>query len=142
MRLAIAALNNRVAPVFDTARRLIIICDDTTDFWDEVALQDKNHVQRTVYLVEAGIDVLICGAVSQALSRMIQGHGIEVHSFVSGDLADVLEAYKAGRLDTPAFAMPGCRGMRHRQTGPRSGQAGYCCKGRGRGPGRPPGNRS
>ena len=132
MRIALAVLNNRIAPVFDTARQLIIVEDEDGKVSQEISLAEETPVQRALYLAEIGVNVLICGAVSRSLHAMIQARGMEIHPFVSGDLADVLQAYRDGQLDTPDFAMPGCRGMRHRHLGGRPGRSpGTCGKRRG-----------
>lgn len=128
MRIALAVLNNRIAPVFDTARNLVVVEDEDGKASQEISLAEETPVQRALYLAEIGVNVLICGAVSRSLYAMIQARGIAIHSFVSGDLADVLQAYRDGRLDTPDFAMPGCRGMRHRQTGGRPGGMPHACR--------------
>ena len=40
-----------------------------------------------------------------------KAHGITVVSGKCGDAGVILDAYVAGRLDEPAYAMPGCRGV-------------------------------
>jgi predicted Fe-Mo cluster-binding NifX family protein len=56
---------------------------------------------------------------------MLADSGIEVHSFVSGETEEVLEALLKGSFDDAAFFMPGCG----------RGRGGQGC-GRGAGPGR------
>ena len=64
--------------------------------------------------------MLICGAISRVLAEMVTAAGIEVLAYVTGDIDDVLEAYRGGELGQPQFAMPGCwPGARkgHRRSG-------------------------
>ncbi|MDT8390652.1 MAG: NifB/NifX family molybdenum-iron cluster-binding protein [Lentisphaeria bacterium] len=129
MRIALAVLNNRIAPVFDTARHLIVFDDNDEKVRREVSLIEEVPLHRARQLADIGVNVLICGAVSRPLRAMIQAWGVEIHPFVSGDVTDILQAYRDGRLDTPDFAMPGCRGMRHQHAG---GRPGACRRRRGR----------
>jgi len=53
--------------------------------------------------------VLLCGALSRPLDRMLTAAGIEIIPFLRGRADDVLNAYFAGRLLEPGFMLPGCR---------------------------------
>lgn len=86
--------------------------------------------QRAARLKDIDVDVLICGAISQALSLMISGSGIEVFSDVSGSIDEILKGYLQGRLTEKRFLMPGCQARNKR--GFRCGH-GQRASGRGRG---------
>jgi hypothetical protein len=63
---------------------------------------------------ELGIDVLICGAISQIPARIVETCGVRLIPFVSGNVEEVLVSYANGAQLVPAFSMPGC-GRRHGQ---------------------------
>ncbi len=111
MRLAITVWNGRIAPVFDVAGtlRLVEISGDAITQDQMVKYpRDGGMFSRVAGLVQQKIDVLVCGAVSRPVYRMLADSGIEVHSFVSGEAEEVLEALLNGSFDDAAFFMPGC----------------------------------
>ncbi len=71
-------------------------------------------------LSELDIQVLICGALCEGPARVLEAHGIEVNSFLTGEVEEVLESYIRGR-DLAEFSLPGCRwGMCRRMQGRRT----------------------
>lgn len=161
MRAAFSYWDNRIAPVFDTARLLWIVEVESEKILRETGenLPDGEWIQTALRLAEMRVDVLVCGAISRPLHTLIEAYGIEVIPFVAGDLHKVIQAWISESLDRPLFAMPGCglrRRHRHRRRGPngnhpvwkttRTGQGGIRADGGkrhgGRGRGRDYGGRS
>ncbi len=134
MRIALTVWNGRIAPVFDVAGtvRLVeqngeILSGDKT-----ISLPSGNGIMNRVdALLQLEIDVLVCGAVSNPAYRMIAVSGVKIHSFISGEEDEVLEALLNGTLEGKPFSMPGC-GMRRNVQGCRRG-AGNRGWGRNRG---------
>jgi len=111
MKAAVTVWNGRVAPLFDVAGtlRLFSIEEGMAVKVSEVSFPAESGVlQRTLLMAGHGISVLICGAVSNQVHRLLTSSGIEVHSFVSGDVEEVLQAFLDGKLDQKSFSMPGC----------------------------------
>ena len=54
------------------------------------------------------VDVLICGAISQMLERMLHRAGVRVVAQVCGEVEAVLQAFLSRMLDAPEFSPPGC----------------------------------
>ncbi|MCK9274847.1 MAG: hypothetical protein M0P57_07140 [Syntrophales bacterium] len=116
MKAAFAQWENRIAPVFDVAHRFYIIeIDSGQVIWEayEELLYDL-PVRKVSRLVELGIEVLVCGAISRPLHEMVRACGIQVIPFVAGDLVQVMRAWLSDRLDGDVFAMPGCMGRGRR----------------------------
>ena len=66
------------------------------------------------------IPALVCGAISRPQEALILAHGLTVVPFVSGELREVVAAWRTGRLASDTFAMPGCgRGQGRRFRGGR-----------------------
>jgi predicted Fe-Mo cluster-binding NifX family protein len=116
MKTAFAYWDNRVAPVFDTARQIHIVKVESGQIVTETqeTLSEDSPVQKTLRLVELGIGTLVCGAISRPMHGLIAAYGIQVIPFVAGDLRKVIQAWASGKLESDAFAMPGCcrRGRR------------------------------
>jgi predicted Fe-Mo cluster-binding NifX family protein len=110
MKIAIPVYNDSVSNVFDFAHRLLLMDIENVKVFNrsEVALESQSLPQRAGNLKNLGVDVLICGAISQALVNMVTASGIQVLPYVTGRVNDVLEAYLTGQLAKPQFSMPGC----------------------------------
>ena len=83
-----------------------------------LAVPDETPPGRVAALSAAGVDVVICGAVSWPLQAALSGAGIRVIPQICGDIERVLAAFAQGVLDRGDFLMPGCCGRR-RQRGRR-----------------------
>jgi len=122
MRVAFATWNDRIAPLFDVTRRLHVV--DTAGRRvvqeSEESLDEQAPAGRAARLAALGIDALVCGAISRPQEALILAHGLTVVPFVSGELREVVAAWRTGRLASDTFAMPGCgRGQGRRFRGGR-----------------------
>ena len=110
MRIALPIWDSRVSPVFDVAQSVLVVEveADGKRSLERWSLTQTDPAARAQSLVDWGVAVLICGAISQTLERLLKGHGVAIISCVRGEADAVLDAYLGGRLDEPRFAMPGC----------------------------------
>ncbi|HTU00328.1 MAG TPA: NifB/NifX family molybdenum-iron cluster-binding protein [Candidatus Sulfotelmatobacter sp.] len=120
MRLAIPVWKGRVSPVFDAAAQVLLVeieqgCEQKRR---EEALSEHRPAERVRRLVELGVDVLICGAVSRPLATLLAAAGVRVVPWTAGPIEGVLNAYLAGKLPHPQWLMPGCSCGRHEPRGP------------------------
>ncbi|MCG2720721.1 MAG: hypothetical protein L6290_01735 [Thermodesulfovibrionales bacterium] len=110
MKTAFAYWDNRIAPVFDSARQIHVVETESGRIvaeTDEVMTNDLS-VKKVFRMVDLGVSTLVCGAISKPLHAMVIASGIRVNSFVAGDLRKVIKAWLDGSLDSGKFAMPGC----------------------------------
>ncbi len=140
MKVAFSQWENRIAPVFDTARQIHLVEVDSGEIIGETQeiLPYELPVQNVLRLVELAVGTLVCGAISRPLQELVTAYGIRVIPFVAGELRAVVEAWLRGDLCSADFAMPGCFGRgRHRMRGKRhvEGEE-HLGKIYGRGPGR------
>jgi len=112
--IAIPNCNGRVSPVFDVAAWLVLVClkGEAELERKDVVLFEKQPDGIMHSLGELGIQVLICGAISQGLQVALEQVGIRVVPQICGGLDSVIAAYCQGTLGQPEFAMPGCCGRR------------------------------
>lgn len=122
MKTAFAYWDDRIAPVFDIARRIQVVEADSGRIVAETGevLADDLPVQKAHRLAELGVGTLVCGAISRPFLEMVAAYGIRVIPFVAGDLSDVIEAWLSGNLESDAFIMPGCWRNGRRRWGMRS----------------------
>ena len=111
LKVAFACLDERIAPVFDTALQVRVLETESGRIISEKRemLPPDLPLQKTIRLNELGIQSIVCGAISRTLNAMITANGIQVIPFVAGDLHAVIQAWLKGGLNGKAFAMPGCR---------------------------------
>jgi predicted Fe-Mo cluster-binding NifX family protein len=121
--IAIPNCQGRVSPVFDVAARLVLVRlkGEAELERKDVVLFEKQPDGIVRSLGELGIQVLICGAISQGLQVALEQVGIRVVAQICGELDSVIGAYRRGTLGQPEFAMPGCCG-RHWEAGRRVGR--------------------
>ncbi len=109
MRLAVAVWGSEVSPVFDFAHRVIVVqCDEAHEkaryHYD---FPDESMSLRAERLRELGVNVLICGAISNPLAKMARGLGIILIPWKCGLIEEVLIAYFSATLEEPRYSMPG-----------------------------------
>ena len=109
--VALPVWMGRISPLFDTARRLLLVKgkDGREAGRYEMIIDESCLLRRVRKLAESGADALICGGISRSCGYMVSAAGIEIISFVTGPVDDVLDAYFSGKLSDPRFLMPGCR---------------------------------
>jgi predicted Fe-Mo cluster-binding NifX family protein len=110
MKAAFSVWDDRIAPVFDVARRVHLVETKTGQIISETqeTLSDTTPVRKAVFLAERGVSILVCGAISRPLKDMITAYGVRVIPFVAGDLREVINAWLSGKREIELFAMPGC----------------------------------
>lgn len=120
-KIAIPHWQGRVSPVYDVAERVLLadIVSGNIIRQGELLIGVDDPQSRSLLLASAGIEVLICGAISCPFELAVKAAGITLISQICGDIDLILRAYAAGRL--AYYRMPGCRGRR--------GQ-GHCGRGR------------
>ena len=110
MKVALTVWENRISPLFDCARMLLIvdIADQTETGRYFVPFHCESPFSRAAKLSDLGVQVLICGAVSDLFANMIETYGIRIIPFVAGPVDEVIDAYLTGAIFSSKFQMPGC----------------------------------
>lgn len=103
-----------VSPVFDVARKLLSVSirDGRGQVRQEAAIETDDPFLRAQRIKDLGVDVLVCGAISNAYEMALSAMGIKVIGSVCGPIEDVLSAFLDGRLGDSKFLMPGFTGQR------------------------------
>ena len=116
MKIALAVWKNRISPVFDSSRVVVLVDIKNGLVTDKryVHLKTELPSDRAMELVDWGVNVLICGAISQIFAYTIESNGIKIIPFVTGNVNRIIESYLCGLLNSQNFRMPGC-GKKHRK---------------------------
>jgi predicted Fe-Mo cluster-binding NifX family protein len=108
-RTAVPVFMGRVSPVLDTCTQLFVVEPVSKNEIARRTLQVKGGsiFERTQELRHLGVEVIICGAVSDAFFNLLREADIELVSGIAGEVDDVIDAYRNGSLEQPNFRMPG-----------------------------------
>lgn len=121
--------NGRIAPLFDSSERFLLIeAEGSTDAAGECAsFNGTSPAEKADCLHRYGVNTLLCGAISSDYQEALSDRGIETLSFLAGPLETVLSAWFQGTESLGGMHMPGCGCRRRRR---RQG-----CRNTGRGDG-------
>lgn len=136
MILCLACFENRLASVFENSSEFKLYKTDGDDICPagHLSLPSEDSTDRTSAILACGVHLVICGAISGCTRQIIENAGISILPWVKGEVDQVIEAYKANKLDQ--LTMPGC----HNRPGMGQGRGmgrGQCrrTEGGGNGPG-------
>jgi predicted Fe-Mo cluster-binding NifX family protein len=123
MKIAIPISRNRISPVFDSARTMLMVelNDGREGSRHEIKIQDGSPLDRVNRLIDNNVEVLLCGAVSRSVCEMLESVDIRVIPFLTGNAETLLEAFIQNRISDPQFLMPGRGGRRRRRIRGRHG---------------------
>ena len=131
MKIAIPEFKGRVAPTFDFCRHLLV-ADFSARKPSEMIRVDFSGIKgrdRAAFLKDRGINLLLCGTISQDLAEEIEKSGIKIVPVPSGEIGEVLEAYAMDRLRELNLELSGIHGE-NAKTHPDQGRNGAGKSGR------------
>ncbi len=127
----------------DVAREIEVVEVEDGRIEKEYLLRcpDLSPWHRGHFFKRAGLNVVVCGAISKYLMELLQELGIEVIAFTAGEAEEIKRAFLENRLFKTTYAMPGCQKMRRgllrrcRMQGQGGGRGQGQGRGRGQGQG-------
>jgi predicted Fe-Mo cluster-binding NifX family protein len=72
-----------------------------------VPMKGASIFERAGELKKLGIQVIICGAVGEAFYNLLKEADIDLVCGITGDIDEVIDAYRNGTLGQARFRMPG-----------------------------------
>ncbi len=114
MKIAVTIWEERVSPVFDSSGLLLIAeinNDEIVNRWVE-PFNSEVPLLLVNRLNELGVDVLICGAISQMPATIIENGDILLIPFIGGIVNEVLDCCIRGKSPASEFLLPGCGRMK------------------------------
>jgi predicted Fe-Mo cluster-binding NifX family protein len=109
MKVALTVWEDTVSTVCDFSSRLLV--------FDVMGNEIKNRSfipfeagimpERVNQFEALGVEVLLCGAISRPLERMICASGVKVIPCLRGSIEEVIRAYLDGSLSDVRFTLPG-----------------------------------
>jgi len=126
MRVAVTVWEDTVSTVCDFSSRLLVfdVTGDEVKKRSFIPFETGIMPERVNQLEALGVEVLLCGAISRPLERMIRASGVKVIPCLRGSIEEVIGAYLDGGLSDARFTLPGfgpgairVRGRRRRRGG-------------------------
>lgn len=110
MKIAITTWGNRVSPVFDAAKTLLIadIENQSINSKKYESFQPDDVSALAALLTREKVTVLVCGAISETYAARLVENRIRMFPFVTGNAMNILDCLAAHNTIKPAFMMPGC----------------------------------
>ena len=113
MKAAITIMpeTERVSPMYDAARYVALLtCCRRRGESESVTELPPDVEEKLEFLRRNGVELLICGAISNEDLLTLNRHGIRVCPFVSGLWREIWEEWKASRRLRECHLLPGCAG--------------------------------
>lgn len=101
MRIAIPRMGEVVAPCFEHCATMAVFRVGVEGEIDQVdyPLRSREPFDRVRLLRDQDVDCVICGAVAGWYEDVLRTSGLEVISWVAGNVEDLLSLYLRGGLD-------------------------------------------
>ena len=114
MCVALATFENKIASLFESSNKFILIKSQSNKIQKSKAIPiNNNSMNELIYLLKQNnVKVLICGAISGCNRRLLNAQNIKVIPWVTGDVNSIIRAYQSGMLFSSPYFMPGCKGRR------------------------------
>jgi predicted Fe-Mo cluster-binding NifX family protein len=109
MKVAVTVWEDSVSTVCDFCGSLLIFDIEANEARNPLPFTFKTQMwpARVNRLKDLGVGVLLCGAVSRPLERLLATAGIEVIAWLCGSVEEVIRAYLDGGLSDTRFILPG-----------------------------------
>lgn len=110
MKIAVTIWGNRVSPVFDAAKTLLIAdIENRMIIKKEYMSFDPGSPEGMIRLLKKiKASILICGAISTNPADLFVENDIKLISFVTGNALEFIETFARKQVIEKSYMMPGC----------------------------------
>ncbi len=107
--IAVPMFTGRVSPVLDNCTQLRLLKPGSNQAADDntVQVRGSSIFERVAEFKKLRIGLIICGAVSEAFYNLLRQADIDLVCGITGDVAEVITAFRNGTLEQGRFRMPG-----------------------------------
>ena len=109
MKVAVTVWEDTVSTVCDFSSRLLVfdVMGDEVKNRSFIPFETGILPERVNQLEALEVEVLLCGAISRPLERMIRASGVKVIPCLRGSIDEIIRAYLDGGLPDSRFILPG-----------------------------------
>ncbi|MBF0240861.1 MAG: NifB/NifX family molybdenum-iron cluster-binding protein [Desulfamplus sp.] len=114
MLVAFTAWGNRISPVFDESTSFFIVeIFDGKILKSFVKYCDPEMYWHSIEMLKMlKIDIIICGAISELLLRIVESTGIKIIPFIGGRIEEIIEFLIKNEQIPTTLMMPGALDIR------------------------------
>jgi predicted Fe-Mo cluster-binding NifX family protein len=94
VRVALPRFGEKIAPCFEytTTIAIFTIVNGLIDKQADFILQSRERLDRLRLLKDQRVQVLVCGGIEAHFEQMVEAAGIEIHSWMSGTVDEILNS--------------------------------------------------
>ncbi len=128
MKVAVTVWEDTVSTVCDFSNRLLVFDVMGNEVKNRSFIPFETGIlpERVNQLEALEVEVLLCGAISRPLERMIRASGVKVIPCLRGSIDEIIRAYLDGGLPDSRFILPGFGPEAGRVRGRRRRRGGVC----------------
>lgn len=104
--VAITGWNGIISPLYDASTSLFIIGPDGVQ--KVVVVKEMSLLEKADLCAKENVDLLICGAISNAAAAILADRRIRVSAWLCGSVDEVIASYRSNMDLTRYYALPGC----------------------------------
>jgi predicted Fe-Mo cluster-binding NifX family protein len=107
-KIAIPVFGNRVSSRLDCSESVLLVNIEEGVILrrQEMRWSHDSTLEKIRCMIQEGVQVLICGGLTETCARMLHDTGLEVIPWVRGEIEDVLRQYMQGALHTSSMVRP------------------------------------
>ena len=115
--IAVPVFEDRVSPLMDVSNRYIIYETEDGEIKQRItiSLNADAESERVEKLKEIGVNTIICGAVSEYVSHIVDEKGMRLLSMIYGPINEIIEHYLKNSLSTYCSGSGGCNGRKRQR---------------------------
>jgi predicted Fe-Mo cluster-binding NifX family protein len=100
MRLAIPVFHTKISPRFDQAQGFVLLETGHSEVLarEELPTRGWSEVAKMRRLLDLGIETLICGGIDRASLQYLSFNGVNVYSWVTGEVDDAVACFLDNRM--------------------------------------------
>lgn len=98
--IAITKFHSRVSSRLDCTQNidLIYVENHKISKWEHIHLTAKNPLDKINTLKDLGVEVVICGGITEICLNQLKNDRIDVYPWVRGEIQDVVQRFLKGTL--------------------------------------------
>jgi predicted Fe-Mo cluster-binding NifX family protein len=98
--IAITIFGTRVSTRLDCAESVLLVTvdDSTVKKREQVRLVQTNPLEKINMLMQLGVEVVICGGITEICFNKFNDCGMQVIPWIRGEAEEVLSQFLAGKL--------------------------------------------
>jgi predicted Fe-Mo cluster-binding NifX family protein len=112
LKVAMPRFGEEIAPCFEYSATIAIFTVERKQVIGQMdfTLQSRESLDRVRLLADQQVDVLICGGIQKAFESLVRARGIQVYSWLEGQVEDLLDRFIKGQFTFDSDANDSDRG--------------------------------